>query len=27
MITKNFTEAVIEMILKTDTEMIGCLCL
>jgi len=25
MITKNFTETVVEMILKTDTEMIGCL--
>jgi len=27
MITKNFTETVIEMILKTDTEIIGCYCL
>jgi len=27
MITKNFTETVMEMILKNDTEMIGCLCL
>jgi len=27
MITKNFTETVIEMILKTDTVMNGCLCL
>jgi len=28
MIIKNFklTETVIEMILKTDTEMIGCFC-
>jgi len=27
MIAKNLIETVMEIILKTDTEMIGCLCL